>query len=89
MPSKARANPGEVVRKKFSRKQLLRITADLQVGLIGMEACGEPIFLAVHCAHRGHEARLIPAQYAKPDVKTNKSDYFDAEAIAEVAPTSR
>ena len=27
--------------------------------------------------------RLIPAQYVKPYVKTNKSDYIDAEAIAE------
>jgi transposase len=35
-------NPrGEVVvRKKFSRKQLLLFTANLQVKLIGMEACG-------------------------------------------------
>jgi transposase len=33
-------NPrGEVVRKKFSRKQLLLFTANLQVELIGMEAC--------------------------------------------------
>jgi hypothetical protein len=29
-----------VVRKKFSRKQLLHFTANLQVKLIGMEACG-------------------------------------------------
>jgi transposase len=27
--------------------------------------------------------RLIPAQYVKPYVKTNKNDYIDAEAIAE------
>ena len=27
--------------------------------------------------------RLMPAQYVKPYVKTNKSDYIDAEAIAE------
>jgi transposase len=27
--------------------------------------------------------RLIPAQYVKPYVKTNKSEYIDAEAIAE------
>jgi hypothetical protein len=30
-----------VVLKKFSRKQLLHFTANLQVKLIGMEACGE------------------------------------------------
>jgi len=34
---------------------------------------------------------LIPAQYVKPYVKTNKSDYIDAEAIAEAVqrPTMR
>ncbi len=35
-----------VVRKKFSRKQLLHFTANLQVELIGMEACGGAHFLA-------------------------------------------
>src|SRR6202140_3224546 len=40
-------NPrGEVVvRKKFSRKQLLHFTANLQLELIGMEACGGSHFL--------------------------------------------
>jgi transposase len=35
--------------------------------------------------------RLIPAQYVKPYVKANKSDYIDAEAIAESVsrPTMR
>jgi len=33
----------------------------------------------------------MPAQYIKPDVRTNKSDYIDAEAIAEAVarPTMR
>ena len=35
--------------------------------------------------------RLIPTQYVKPYVKTNKSDYIDADAIAEAVgrPTMR
>jgi transposase len=39
----------------------------------------------------GHAVRLIPAQYVKPYVKTNKNDYVDAEAIAEAVgrPTMR
>ena len=69
-----------VVRKKFSRKQLLRFTANLQVELIGMEACGGAHFLGRALQEQG---RLMPAQYVKPYVKTNKSDYIDAEAIAE------
>ena len=72
-----------VVRKKFSRKQLLHFTANLQVELIGMEACGGAHFLGRALREQGHEVRLMPAQYVKPCVKTNKSDYIDAEAIAE------
>src|SRR6201988_923434 len=80
-----------VVRKKFSRPQLLRFTANLKVGLIGMEACGGSHFLGRALREQGHEVRLIPAQYVKPYVKTNKSDYIDAEAIAEAVgrPTMR
>jgi transposase len=72
-----------VVCKKFSRKQLLHFTANLQVELIGMEACGGSHFLGRALREQGHEVRLMPAQYVKPYVKTNKSDYIDAEAIAE------
>lgn len=86
-------NPrGEVVvRKKFSRTQLLRFTVNLKVGFIGMEACGGAHFLGRALREQGHEVRLMPAQYVKPYVKTNKSDYIDAEAIAEAVgrPTMR
>jgi transposase len=86
-------NPhGEVVvRKKFSRKQLLHFTANLHVELIGMEACGGAHFLGRALREQGHEARLMPAQYVKPYVKTNKNDFIDAEAIAEAVarPTMR
>jgi transposase len=80
-----------VVRKKFSRALLLRFTATRKVHLIGMEACGGSHFLGRALQEQGHDARLIPAQYVKPYVKTNKSDYIDAEAIAEAVgrPTMR
>ena len=83
---------GEVlVRKKFSRTQLLRFTANLQVGLIGMEACAGSHFLGRALRGQGHDVRLMPAQYVKPFVKTNKNDFIDAEAIAEAVsrPTMR
>jgi transposase len=32
---------------------------------------------------QGHDVRLIPAQFVKPFVKSNKNDFLDAEAIAE------
>ena len=57
-------NPaGEVaVRRKFSRLQLLRFTANLRVRLIGMEACGGSHFLGRSRREQGHEVRLMPAQ---------------------------
>jgi transposase len=32
---------------------------------------------------QGHDVKLIPAQFVKPFVKSNKNDFIDAEAIAE------
>ena len=80
-----------VVRKKCSRTQLLQFTANIRVSLIGMEACAGAHFLAKALREQGHEVRIIPAQYVKPYVKTNKSDFIDAEAIAEAVgrPTMR
>ena len=78
-----------VVRRKFSRTQLLRFTANLRVRLIGMEACGGSHFLGRSLREQGHEVRLMPAQYVKPYVKTNKNDYIDAEAIAEAVGRPR
>jgi transposase len=78
-----------VVRKKFSRSQLLRFTAKLQVRLIGMEACGGAHYLGRALRDQGHDVRLMPAQYVKPFMKTNKNDYIDAEAIAEAVGRPR
>ena len=74
-----------------SRTQLLKYTANLRVQRIGMEACSGSHFLGRALREQGHDARLMPAQYVKPYVKTNKSDYIDAEAVAEAVqrPTMR
>jgi transposase len=75
---------GEVlVRKKFTQRQLLTYTANLQISLIGLEACSGAHFLGRALRQQGHDARLIPAQFVKPFVKSNKNDFVDAEAIAE------
>ena len=63
-----------VVRKRFTRTQLLHFTAKLKVGLIGMEACGGSHFLGRALREQGHEVRLIPAQYVRPYVKTKERD---------------
>lgn len=72
-----------VVRKKFSRKQLLAYTANLSHSLIGIEACSGAHFIGAALRDQGHDVRLIPAQFVKPFVKSNKNDFVDAEAIAE------
>jgi transposase len=74
--------------KIFSRAQLLHFTANLKVELIGMEVCGGSHSLGRALREQGHELRLIPARYVNPYVKTNKSDYIDAEAIAEAGEAS-
>lgn len=78
-----------VIRKRCSRRQVLAFTANVQVGLIGMEACSGAHFLGRALREQGHEVRLMPAQYVKPYVQTNKSDYIDAEAIAEAVQRPR
>ena len=72
-----------LVRKKFTQRQLLTYTANLQISLIGLEACSGAHFLGRALRQQGHDARLIPAQFVKSFVKSNKNDFVDAEAIAE------
>src|SRR5271156_1343911 len=72
-----------LVRKKFTQRQLLTYTANMQTSLIGLEACSGAHFLGRALRKQGHDARLIAAQFVKPFVKSNKNDFVDAEAIAE------
>ena len=72
-----------MVRKRCSRTQLLTYAPNMRVQVIGMEACSGSHFLWRALRAQGHDVRLVPAQYVKPYIKTNKSDYIDAESIAE------
>ncbi len=72
-----------LVRKKFSRAQLLAYTAKLPSSLIGLEACAGAHFLGAALREQGHQVRLIAGQFVKPYRKSNKNDFLDAEAIAE------
>src|ERR1700751_1993570 len=72
-----------LLRKKFTQKQLITFTANMQTCLIGMEACSGAHFLGRVLREQGHDVKLIPAQFVKPFVKSNKNDFIDAEAIAE------
>src|SRR6266852_3572014 len=69
-----------LLKKKFTQKQLVIFTANLQTSLIGMEACSGAHFLGRALQAQGHDVKLIPAQFVKPFVKSNKNDFLDAEA---------
>jgi transposase len=84
--------PGNVVvKRRPSRSQLLRQFANTPPCLIGMEACCGAHHLGTALVAQGHQVRLIPPQFVRPFVKSNKNDYKDAEAIAEAVqrPTMR
>src|ERR671914_958552 len=71
------------LRKKLRRGQVLKFFANLPACLIGMEACGGAHHWARELTKLSHEVRLMPPQYVKPYVKTNKHDAADAEACCE------
>src|SRR5438132_12612829 len=48
-----------------------------------MEACGGAHHWARRLREFGHTVKLISPQFVKPDVKSNKNDAADAEAICE------
>jgi Transposase len=74
-----------VARKRLSRAQIMVYAARIPSCLIGMEACCGTHFLGAALVAQGHDVRLMPAQFVKPFLKSNKNDYLDAEAIAEAA----
>ncbi len=50
---------------------------------MGMEACGGAYHWARELQSQGYTVKLIPPQFVKPYVKSNKNDANDAEAICE------
>ncbi len=80
-----------VARRQLRRGQVLAFFAGLEPCLVGMEACSSAHYWARELAALGHEVKLIPPQYVRPFVKTNKNDAADAEAIVEALqrPTMR
>ncbi|HXV08415.1 MAG TPA: IS110 family transposase [Burkholderiales bacterium] len=72
-----------VLRKPLRRAQVLTFFANLPACRIGLEACAGAHHWARRLAALGHEVRLMPPQYVKAYVKTNKHDAADAEACCE------
>jgi transposase len=71
------------LKRKLSRDQVLAFFANLPPCVIGLEACGGAHYWARELAKLGHQVRLMPPQYVRPYVKTNKHDAADAEACCE------
>ncbi|KIV66971.1 putative transposase [Rhizobium sp. UR51a] len=80
-----------VQKVRFRRDTLLQFFERAAPAIVGMESCAGSQWIARKMQAFGHKVRLIPAQFVKPYVKSNKSDIIDAEAIAEAAtrPTMR
>ena len=72
-----------LAKKKFTQRQLADVHrqhadfADRVGSLFGAHFLGRAL------RRQGRDVRLIPAQFVKPFVKSNKNDFVDAEAIAE------
>lgn len=73
----------KVMNRKLNKKKLKEFMVNQKPCLVAMEACGTAHYWARLFRSMGHEVKLIPPQFVKPFVKSNKSDAADAEAICE------
>jgi len=74
-----------ILKRRLKRHQWLKVLLDeTEPGcVIGMEACASAHHWGRELQSRGYTVRLIPPQFVKPYVKSNKNDARDAEAICE------
>jgi transposase len=74
-----------MLKRRLKRHQWFKVLLDkTEPGcVIGMEACAGAHHWGRELQARGYTVKLIPPQFVKPYVKSNKSDAKDAEAICE------
>ena len=74
-----------MLKRRLKRHQWFKVLLDkTEPGcVIGMEACASAHHWGRELQARGYTVKLIPPQFVKPYVKSNKSDAKDAEAICE------
>jgi len=74
-----------VWKRKLSRDKWLKVLfATVKPGTaIGMEACAGSHHWSRILISKGYEVKIIPPQFVKPFVKSNKNDANDAQAICE------
>ena len=73
----------KVANRQLKVGQAMEYFANLPACLVGIEACASAHYWGRKFESVGHTVRLMPPQYVKPYVKTNKNDAIDAEAICE------
>jgi transposase len=74
-----------ILRKKLNRTQLGALAASNSRCVVAMESCPGSQYWGRRFAAHGHDLKIMPAQFVKPYLKSNKNDFNDAEAIAEAA----
>ena len=74
-----------VWKRRLKRHQWFKVLLDKIEPrcVIGMEACASAHHWGRQLQSRGYTVKLIPPQFVKPYVKSNKNDARDAEAICE------
>lgn len=74
-----------VWKRRLSRGKWLAVLCDtVSPGtVVGMEACAGAHHWARELTDRGYEVKIIPPQFVKPFVRSNKNDANDAQAICE------
>src|SRR4051794_35841042 len=70
-----------VQRVRFRRDTLLTFFERAQRSIVGMEACPGAQWLARKLIAMGHQVRIVPAQFVKPYVKSQKKDTIDAKLL--------
>lgn len=81
------ADSAVIQRAKFRRETLLTFFEQASRAIVGMEACSGSQWLARNLEAMGPRVRIVPAQFVKPYVKSQKNDTIDAEAVTR--PTMR
>lgn len=86
-----RENGKKVWSKAMSRKKFNDFWHNTLPCKVFIEACGSSHYWGRKLRDLGFDVQLIAPQHVKPFVKTNKSDFNDAEAIVEAGlrPTMR
>jgi transposase len=69
-----------LIRRQLKRRYVLAVFEELQLCLVGIEACASSHHWSRELQALGHTVRLMPPAYVKPYVRRQKNDAADAEA---------